>query len=291
MLAIPLRLAPAIVLAAAALASTSLSAGAAAEKTVFVSALDAEGRPVTDLTPSHFRVREDGVDREILDVVPATAPLQVALLADTTNEADKVLRDLRLSLGAFVTRLHQAAPGSAIALSEFGQAAVTIVPFVTAAEPLEAAIDRLVARPNAPSVLMEAITDASHRLAKRPSLRRAIVSLNLEPSNEQSREEPRLVDLALRHSGAQLWSVSLQRGALRNVNRDVMLDALARNTGGAREFIVGISALSSVLERFADALAAQYEITYLRPGSSAQIVQVGIVRPGVKVHASAFAPE
>ena len=40
----------------------------AADKTVIVGVLDAAGLPVTDLTMADVRLREDGVDREIVSV-------------------------------------------------------------------------------------------------------------------------------------------------------------------------------------------------------------------------------
>jgi hypothetical protein len=287
------RLAPITfaVLVSAAMPDAALRSAPGPDKSIFVSVLDAGGKPVKDLTAEEFRLREDGVDREIVSVKPATEPLQVVLLADTTATADPLIRDIRTSLSACVKQLHAASPDAAISLMEFGQAAVTTVPFVTDDASLESGINRLVGRPGAASVLLEAIIAASNNLSKRPSPRRAIVSLNIEPSNEQSREEPKKINEAMRKSVAQLWSVSLQKGELKNPTRDVVLNAVTRNTGGVREFIVAPSALETVLKGFADALTSQYEVTYKRPGSSAQVVQVGTVRQNVRLHASGFAPQ
>ena len=287
------RLAPIAfaVLVSAAMPDAALRSAPGPDKSIFVSVLDAGGKPVKDLTAEDFRLREDGVDREIVSVKPATEPLQVVLLADTTATADPLIRDIRTSLSACVKQLHAASPDAAISLMEFGQAAVTTVPFVTDDASLESGINRLVGRPGAASVLLEAIIAASNNLSKRPSPRRAIVSLNIEPSNEQSREEPKKINEAMRKSVAQLWSVSLQKGELKNPTRDVVLNAVTRNTGGVREFIVAPSALETVLKGFADALTSQYEVTYKRPGSSAQVVQVGTVRQNVRLHASGFAPQ
>jgi hypothetical protein len=81
------------------------------------------------------------------------------------------------------------------------------------------------------------------------------------------------------------------RGNLVNPNRDVALNQLTKNTGGTRDFIVGQSAMETVLNGYADALTSQYELTYKRPGSKkAEVVQVGTTRQGVKLHASGFAP-
>ena len=280
------------VLALAAMPTAAARSAPAADKSIFVAALDGSGKPVKDLTIEDFRLREDGADREIVAVKPATDPLQIVLLADSTTEADKLIRDVRVSLAAFVKQVHSTSPEAAISLMEFGQAAVTMVPFVTDDAALQGGITKLVGRPGAASVLLEAIIAASNSLAKRPSARRAIVSLNVEPTNEQSREEPKKINESLRKSLAQLWAVSVQSPgtSLKNPTRDVVLNGLTRNSGGNREFINAASALESVLARYADALTSQYEVTYKRPGSSAQVVQVGTVRQGITLHASGFAP-
>jgi hypothetical protein len=174
---------------------------------------------------------------------------------------------------------------------EFGQAAVGLTPFSTSAEDLEKAVTRIAGKPRAASVLLEAIVAASSDLAKRPSPRRAIVSVNLEPSDEQSREEPKKIIESLRRSVAQLWSISYQRGTAKNPQRDVVLNALSKNTGGRREFIVGVSVIETLLKSYADALTSQYEVFYKRPEGKAQVVQVGIRKEGIKLYASGFAPQ
>jgi VWFA-related protein len=283
-----------VALSAAALATAfSAAVPAPADKSIFVSALDESGKPVKDLTADEFAIREDGVDREVTGLKPATQTLNIVLLADTTKEADDFIQDIRNSLSAFVRQVHGSSADAQISLMEFGQAAVTMVPFTASTADLEKGINRVVGKPDADSVLLEALIAASNSLAKRPSPRRAVVVLNLEPSQERSREEPRAVNDSLRKSVAQVWAVSVQKGALKNPTRDVLLNSLTKGTGGQREFIVGRSAIETVLKGYADALTSQYELTYKRPDSarSAKVVQVGVRRQGLKLHASGFAPQ
>ena len=203
---------------------------------------------------------------------------------------DEMLLDVRKALIAFVRQVHAVSPDAQISLMEFGQAAVTVVPFTTSDADLEKGVNRLSGKPRSASVLLEAINAASNNLARRPSPRRAIVALNIEPSDEQSREDPKRIVESLRKSVAQLWSLSIQKGPLKNPQRDVVLNVFTKNTGGAREFIVSRSAAESYLTKYADALTSQYEATYKRPAAKAQAVQIGTTRPGVRLHASGFAP-
>ena len=55
------------------------------ERTLFVSAVDKKGEPVSGLGPDAFVVREDGVRREVLRVSRATEPIDIALLVDNSQ--------------------------------------------------------------------------------------------------------------------------------------------------------------------------------------------------------------
>ena len=289
------RTVPAVIALAAlgwiGVSNPAASAQSAGERTIFFAALDEAGKPARDIKTEEILIREDGVDREIVSVKPSTETLNIMLLADTTAALDEMLLDVRTALIAFVSQVHAVSPDAQISLMEFGQAAVTAVPFTTSDADLAKGINRLSGKPRSASVLLEAINAASNNLAKRPSPRRAIVSLNIEPGDEQSREDPKRIIESLRKSVAQLWCVSIQKGALKNPQRDVVLNVFTKNTGGAREFIVSPSAIATYLKSFADALTSQYEATYKRPATKAQAVQIGVTRPGVKLHASGFAPQ
>ena len=178
------------------------------EKSIFVSVVDGSGKPVNDLTAAEFAIREDNMNREIVAVKPATQPLFVQILADTSKQAGSVgmmsraetasggselIRDIRTSLLGFVKHVAAAAPTTQIALMEFGQASIPVVNFTSNAADLEKGINRLFPKPDANSVLLEAMIEANKQLEKRPSPRRAIVVLNIEPGDEQSRDQPNAI--------------------------------------------------------------------------------------------------
>jgi hypothetical protein len=287
----------------------------AGDKTVFVSVMDDNGKPVTGLPATAFAIREDNTPREVIGVKPATQPLFITLLGDTTAGAGnnammnqsagrgntagvnaaqggtELIRDIRNSLTGFAKHVAGASPQSQMAVMEFGQAALTITNFTANAADVEKGINRLFPKPGAASVLLEALIEANKQIAKKDSPRKAIIVVNIEPSDEQSREEPNKILEAFRNSRASLWAASLQRGDLRNPARDLVLSRLTQITGGRREFIVGPSALETLLLDYAAALASQYEVTYKRPATDKppQVVQVG--SSGGKVYANAFAPK
>lgn len=259
-------------------------------KSIFVSVLDAGGNPVTGMTDADFLIREDNIDRKVVSVKPATQPLHIAMLVDTTTGAEDFVPDIREGFTGFVKAVLAKNPESQLSLWEFGQAAVRIQDFTSDGVKLAQQTGRLFPKPNASSVLLEALIEASDAFDKKGP-RRAIVVLNLEPSEEVSRQEPKKINDSLMKSRAQLWAVSLQKGTLKNARRDVVLNQLARNAGGTREFIVAESAISAHLLRIANALTSQYEITYDRPADKATIVQVGTYRQDVKLVTGIFAPK
>lgn len=268
----------------------------AADKTIFLSVLDQQSKPVTDLKLGEILIREDGVDREVVSVGRATQPLYVALLVDTTPAAEPYVRDIRNGLAAFARDVRAASADARISVMEFGQAAVPITPFTTDGARLEKDINRIFPKQDAPSVLLEALIEASNSLAKQDSPRRAIVVFNMEGTLERSREQPAKIQEAIRKAGAQLWVVSLQKG--RNKldtlsERDIVLNALTKNTGGHREFIVAESAIQGYLTLYAAVLTSQYAVTYKRPASERpKVVQTGLARTApLKLHAGMFAPQ
>ena len=265
----------------------------AADKSIYVTVVDEAGKPVTGLAATDFGIREDNVIREVTAAKAATEPLSVVLLADTTSSVGENVRDIRTGALAFAREFLKASPESQIQLSEFQGAATVRVKFTPKLPDLEKAITRLFPQPETASVLLEAIVDASKDLGRRPTPRRAIVTVNMEPSGEQSQLQPKDVANEVMKSGASLWSISVQTGSNRNMARDQVLSGLAVNTGGMRQTINSASALENWMKVFAGCLTSQYVVTYKRPDATpAKIVQVALRQGlGHKALASFAAPK
>jgi len=296
-----------LVVAALAVPVPHLNAHSEADgtKTLYVSVLDESGKPVKDMTAADFAMREDGRDIQIISAGPAQDPLQVVFLVDTSGSAVQLTQDIRKGVGGFIAQLHSVRADAAIELMEFGQAAVAATPFTTDDAVLLKALDKLVGKPNADAVMLEALNQATSDLAKRPSPRRAVVSLNMDPSRELIGDTNRIKD-GFRKSVAQLWALTLQisninitagknasAGASMNAAspRNAVLSQLGSQTGGTHDNINTPSGIEGTLRQYADALTYQYEIVYKSPNKSAKVVQVGTTRQGVKLHASGFAPQ
>src|SRR5262245_8612755 len=78
--------AAAAVLPLAVLATNGTPAAPADQaRTVYFSATDAKGAPVTDLTAADLTVKEGGKDRQVVSVKPATTPMQIALIVEDSG--------------------------------------------------------------------------------------------------------------------------------------------------------------------------------------------------------------
>jgi VWFA-related protein len=272
----------------------------ASERAVLVTVLDDAGAPIKDLKTSEFLVREDGKDREIVDARAATEPLFVAMLIDTAQPPAGVqapTREMRSGLLSFVNAIQGGNAEAQLALMEYAGAAVMSVNFTTKTADLEKSIQRLFPSQRSSSVLLEALIDASRALAKKPSPRRAIVSINFM-SPEASGVEPKRVADEVLKSGAALWAISIHgtetASAFQTGNqaannqmapsREIVLANVPAMTGGLRLTAVSATALESLLKRVADGLLAQYVVTYKRPAADAppKLIQATATR-GAKI--------
>ena len=257
------------------------------ERAVLVTVLDAAGAPLRDVTAADLSVREDGATREVIDVKPATDAMTIAVLVDNTTPtmgANAPTQELRNGLNAFVTTLHQASPESQIGLWEVAGAAVQTVKFTAKAEDLTKKISRMFPTRQSGAVLLEALVDASKELTKKAvGPRRAIVSVSFN-SPEMSTIEPKLVAEAMVKSGATFWAIAIESNATANTSsqggtptRAVILDEMPGLTGGLRLTGVAGTALQAQFQSIANALTAQYVVTYVRPDGAPKPSQVQTV--------------
>ena len=251
-------------------------------KTAFVAALDATGKPLTTLTRADWGVREDGVDRSIVEAVRATEPLQLVILIDTTKAVQPVVGDVRTALATFVAAIRSGAPDTEIALVGFGGSSVPLADFGRSPADLDRAVQRLFPDERESSALLESIVDVAKTLARRQSPRRAIVAINQEGSTEAGNLSPQAVAEAVFNSGASFWSVSYrtkQTGTAPQ-SRQIVLDALPQQAAGVHVLVNMPLALGANLTRVAEVLSAQYAVTYTRPdGATPKVLQMAVAHP------------
>jgi len=259
--------AAAFLLGAVTLASVSPLAQTV-QKAMYVSVVDQAGAPVPDLGPSDFLVSEDDVAREVLNVVPADEPMQVAVLVDTSNLAREQIPYLRDAVPTFVNTLTAGGARNQVAIVGFGERPTILADYTSNSANLKKATDRIWANSMSGPYLLDAILEVSAGMTKREAPRPVIVAIATEGQELSYRDDHQVLD-QLRKSGAQLYVLML--GTPYNSttpearNRDIVISRGPDDSGGRREQVLTAIGLGSRLKLLADQLRHQYRITYSRP--------------------------
>ncbi len=223
-------------------------------RTVYFSAVDAKGVPVTDLTAADLAVKEGGKDRQVAAVAAATAPIQVSLLVDDAGTG---------AFQAAVAQLLEAMSGHGqFAIRAFNPQPSKLTDFTEDVTALKTALSGIGPRGKVSTVgdqMVGAVAEAATELQRRKAARAAIVVLTVGGEQGQSNQaEPTLT--ALKYSGASLSVVHVAGLELGPVLGDG-----PKRSGGVVQQIGGGVVPGAVLAKIADNLLQQYVLTYTLP--------------------------
>jgi len=245
----------------------------AVQRSLYVSVLNDAGAPVPDLGPSDFVVREDGLAREVLRVVPATDPMQIAVLVDNSQAARDDIADLRKALRAFVTAMTagSAAGGkNELAIIGLADRPTVLADYTSDVARLGKGIDRVFSTPQSGTLLLQGIIEVCKGFKTREAARPVIVAITTE-GPELSDRYYDLVLEPLLASGAAFHAIVLgpPRGGTSDAARDrgMVLDRGTRETGGRRDNVLTSMSLTPKLTELAAELTHQYKVTYAHPDS------------------------
>lgn len=246
----------------------------ALERSLYVTMLDQSGAPVPNLGPADFIVREDNVTREVLRVVPASDPMQIAILVDNSTATAGNVPIIRRALPAFIEKL--AIPSASgrrneIAIVTLAGRPIILADYSLEPAPLIKATDRLWEESfGGGTYLLNGLMEISQGFKKREAARPVIVAIVGE-GPELSSRHPDQVIAPLRESGAAFHVITLglpSAGIDDDARyRDRVVDEAPRVTGGTRSQLLTGSALPGKLTQLADVLTKAYRVTYGRPDS------------------------
>ena len=279
-----------LLLAASTLALTSLGAvtvdaaqaGAQVTRKVYISATDAKGAPVTDLTAADITVKEGGKEQPIASLEPAVAPMQVAILVD-----DGGTGAFQSAVGQFLQRT---IGHGQFSISLLSPQATKLVDFTEDVDALKGALSRMGARgrlqPDGDQML-EAIADASKTLQQRKAERPVIVAMTMAGGQPHS-IDPKNVLTTLRLSGAGLYVVSFTGADLGMVMGDG-----PKQSGGRVEQAGSGTAIAAAALKIADALQHQYLLTYSLPAGvkRSDRLTVATSRKGISLTSPSRVPD
>jgi hypothetical protein len=246
----------------------------ALERSMYVSVVDQTGAPAPDLGAADFIVREDNVSREVLRVVPATDPMQIAILVDNSTAAAPMVPQIRRALPAFVdvlTKPTASGRHNEIAIITLASRPTILADYSIEPAPLTKAIDRVWEETfYSGYYLLNGIIEVSQGFKKRESARPVIVAITGEGA-ELSNRDPSQVLAALRESGAALHVISIGTPAVAVSDevrfRNVVVDEGPRVSGGTHTQLLAATALSAKLLQLANVLTHSYRVVYAHPDS------------------------
>ncbi len=255
---------------------------------IYAGVVDKNGEPVTGLSASDFRVREDGAAREVLKAEEATDPMTVALLVDDSQAASPAIQMIREALDGFIPVL---AGKGEIALTTFGDRPEIAVDYTSDQKKLLDGGHHVFARPGAGAYLMDAIIEVCKGLQKRENARREIVVLTIDNETEFSNRHYQEVVDALDKAHATLHVISLgqpntSRGDEMR-NRNAAIANGTERSGGRRENVLALTGAAPRMKQLAAELAHQYVVTYGRPETliPPEKIEVTVGNPALTVHA------
>ena len=263
------------------------------EREMFVSVLDENGSPVPDLQVSDFLVREDGALREVVRVDRATAPIQLAILVDTSQAAIPAILHIRNGLHAFVEAMHE---GNDLSLITFGGPPRILVDVTRNRERLNAGVARVFAYSDTAAYLLDAIRETGRGFQRREASRPAIVVVTTDGVDFSAPSYTDALEI-LGEAGVAMHAVVLRSRVQRETsrtwvrgrdpfsgsstltdtrlsdhthnthNRDLLLALGPEATGGRRSDLVTSMGLEDELKAVASELSSQYLVVYVRPAS------------------------
>lgn len=277
------------------LGAPTLLRAQAIQRAVYVSALDKDGAPVSDLNPSDVVIREDNVAREVLQIAPADEPMQVALLVDNSEAAESFIRDYREALPAFIAALmasEQPGARNEIALVSLADRPTILVDYTFSREQLLKGVGRLFSTSGSGTLLLDGIIEVSKGVTKRRSRRPVIVAITTEGLELSDRAYPQVLE-TLRESGAALHIIVLGRPVNNSNDRSVVLAQGPRESGGQYINLLSGTALTNRLKQLAAELTHQLRVTYARPRTliPPDRVTVSSGKPGLTVRGTPVVAE
>lgn len=268
------------------------ASGQSVERSLAVAVLDGDGAPVPGLGAADFVVREDGVRREVLRVERDTAPLQIALLVDTSEAAARAVVDFRKGLGAFIAAMGE---GDRVSIIGFGG-----TPRILAASTLERAslleaADGIFSSAGTAAYVLDAMSETAEGFVKRAAARPIMVVLATEGLDHSYTDATSLLR-TLQDAGITVHTVVLtgrgfgsnpvrgfggrpgafnplaeSRGAFDSalaqwrIDRDMTLQRSPRLTGGRRRDLVAHSGVEHAMRDVAAEIKSRYLVVYAAP--------------------------
>ena len=274
----------------AAAVTATVPASAQERGQLFVEVLDASGQPVVGLTPSHFKVEEDGVEATVVTAELGTAPMKIALLVDNGDRIAEggALNALRDGLAGFLNALpseHE------VGLFTIGRNIQRRVDFTTDRAELQDQAGSIFANRGAGLRLLDGVSETWERRFGDDEPFPVFVLVLTDGSESSGHygdtEYNALVD-QLAAAAAAVHAVEFVSRGGSSVSQ--YADHMSQGTGGSYQRIAAATAFEESLTELATRLGAHYDevskryrVVYERPDPPGARITMGVTRSGVSV--------
>jgi hypothetical protein len=276
--------------------AASLSAQRTVTRQIWVSAVDASGTPVLDLTAADFKVTESGVVRPVSRITLGTAPMRVVLLVDSSTPVGPMMTSFRAALNAFVDALTD--EHEVTLISSGGQIRVRTTPS-TDRDKLRTEIARFASEGGA-NAFLDTLLEADKRFMKTAPAQWPVFVI-LTTDNGDGTREPDVKayntfmnDFLSRGGTAHAVIVSGKRTG----STTDLVTNLVDNTGGIRHSVITDNVLPARLTEIGDRMSQdhalmvnRYEVAYAGDPKSVQpVVNIEVDRDNVRLKMSVRRP-
>jgi hypothetical protein len=250
---------------------------------VLATVADSRNRPLVDLGPDDFVVRENASAREVFAVRLADYP--IAVLVDNGGAARADFEFIRKAVARFIGRIGAERP---VAIGTLGDPPTMLTTFADSRAKVLSALDALTANPSADSLLFQSAANAAHEIRAIGAPFSAIVIVSASAIDATHNPEHDVLSPIL-DSGAIVHVV-----ANRTPNQPVpgsagtfadMLRALTDQTRGQYTTIFSAASYQAALDRLADRLSGEMMVEFIEPPDAVPgvDVQLGVRIPGARV--------
>ncbi|HEV8239532.1 MAG TPA: VWA domain-containing protein [Thermoanaerobaculia bacterium] len=246
---------------------------------LYTTANDRRGKPVTDLKPADFKVREDGRPQELLrcDYVE-DLPIHAAVLLDTSSSMAEEMDQAVGAASHFFEQLLTSRDRAAV--MSFADKPQLRVPFTGDPAVLAGGLARLEA--DGETALYDSVVYALWYFSGVRG-KRVLVLLSDGEDSKSRYSFDETLEFA-RRSGVAIYTIGLGLSSNAQVAR-MNLQRLATETGGTAFFVERAGGFDNVYRSIERELRSQYLLAYQSDGSGTgyRKVEVDVKRPGVSV--------
>jgi hypothetical protein len=256
-------------------------------RSVFVKVSEVTGKPATGLTAADFEITEGGQKRNVLKAGPATSPMRIAVLADTSDGAANALNHMRAAFASFADAV---APQHELMLVSTGRQMRVRVQPTTDHKKFKDAAGGLFGDGGA-TPLMDALLEVDDRFMRKAEDRWPVFVIvtgdgteGSSPANERKFNDwTRL--LPARGISAHAIVLKYRGGG----SPELYANHVAVTCGGVYEYINTSNSLADKMKLVSDRLtedyaivSEKYQVTF-ESETTVGSVLVGIARDGVKI--------